>query len=292
MFNQQQQFNNFGQPPYGQPYGNFNPYNNYGQQPEIKFNNALTLEEINKLKKNSSNFSLNLTEEEKLIAACNHRNENGTEYSCTFNDDGTVICHICGSTFNIVEQDLTEQEIENCVQGTINILESIKMFYPGLPQEVAREYFLIIPLLKKIPKLYAVAMKKWIEHNPNNNNYFGNRDQNIASQFQNFASMFGANNPMFAGGYQQAPMYNQGNPAPGAYGYAGAATPQGNPFGQPGGMPQPGQPNTGYSYSPNVGQATAPVQPTVQQPQQAVIDVEPAPVDGNGKTTVKETFNV
>lgn len=289
---------NYNSAPYGygvpnQQYG-FNGQFNAQPQPEVKFNNILSNDEIARLRKHSSEFSLDITDEELLRAKCNHRSEDGLHDTIVMDEEtGIAECAICHHKFKPVQREVTPEILNESVQNCIDIVQTIKLLFPNIPKPAADEYFKIIPMMEKLPKLFQLSVEECARHQNlyNNNNYY-NRGLGTAAQFQNLAALF---NGAMMGNYQQPNnFYNQANPAPGAYGFAGNATPQGNPFGQPGGpAPAPGYaaPNPGYQYNPNFDQATAPVQPSVQMPNQAapVIDGEAKEVE---TVTKQETFNV
>lgn len=278
---------------------NFNPAGGYiyqGQQPMQKFNNVLSPEQIKKLQQKGTEFSLAITEDEMLRGYCNHRNIEGTGDSLTFDPiTQEAICTICGYKFRPIDASIKPEEIQECVDKIVDILQTIKIMFVDLPPEAAKEYFPIIPLIEKIPKLFEVAAKNMNKHEYNGWNY-SNRNMGAMNMFNNLQNIFaGMNNfqpqPGFnpAMGYPQAqPGFNPGfQPQP-------MMTPQAPMQAQPGfgypgagiGMPQMGgyQPaNNGFQFVPG------------QQPQQipaTTTAAEPAPAKPAEETTVTKTVTV
>lgn len=259
---------------YQQNFGNWN-YGGYQQpQPMEKVASTLTPEEMERLKKKSSQFSITLTQEEQLRGICNHRSEDGTQDTLVQDPvTGAYRCTTCGYVFHQVSSDMTAEELKKAVEQIVDILQTIKLMYLDLPVEAAREYFQIIPLIEKIPQLFEFAAKNFTKHETYNWQYY-NGNANIYGMFQNLQNMFG-------GGFQQ-PMQPQmgapmGQPVPpqqpmmgapmmGAPMY-GAPQPGANAFGFPGASdfmnaPRPGyQPQMYGGYS--APQQTTPAQPTV-----------------------------
>ena len=236
------------------------------QQVQPKMQNVLTPDEIKSLRKTVDKFSLGLTQEEVLRGRCTHKDENGVE-TLKDNGDGTVTCTICGYTFDPL-QNCTEQEIQGMVDNIIDVLQTIKLLYIDIPTDAAREYFQIIPLITKIPKLFKIASDNFSRHE-NYNNYRFNGAPNTISVYNMLSN--GTIGAGFAPQYQQpfsqpmgAPM-NMGQPVA--------------PFGQQpmgmsngfGGYGQPTQPvgyqptTTGFGYTPN--QTNINAQPTGTLPQ-------------------------
>ena len=255
--------NNFNN---GYPAGNMYPNNmggyapsGYVQQPipVQKSKNVLTNEEIKSIRQNGDSFSLGLTADESLRGICFHKDENGVE-TLRDNGDGTVTCTICGHRFDPL-QNCTQEDIQMYVDNITDVLQTIKLLYIDMPTEAAREYFQIIPLIQKIPKLFKIASDNFNRHE-NYNGYRYNGAPNTINLYQMLSS--GAISPGFAqqgympNGYAQQPYQaypQQGYGAPIQQPYQQM---QANPFGgygtapmQPQGGYQPT--TTGFGYTPN-----------------------------------------
>ncbi len=267
---------------------NFNP-----QQQAPKFTNPLTNEEIKMLRQKGEKFTLGLTQEEQLRGVCFHRDQNGD--TLVPNPDGTVRCTVCGHVFDPVN-GLTKEELEAAVAGVTDILQTIKMLYLDMPEEAAREYFQIIPLINKIPQLYERAAENFSRHE--NVNTFRFNGAPSASLLYNMLGS-GSFNPGMMGGFQQQPMMGQpmmGQPMMGqqpmmnqpymnqpVYGQqpmmGAAPMPGSNGFGYTQAPPTGYQPGTnpGYQYQP--GQE----QPTGQTPAATVASTDGAEVNVNAQ---------
>lgn len=264
-------FNNMYQPGnmYNNNIGGYAP-SGYTQQTVAphKTNNVLTKEEIKALRKSVDTFSLGLTEEEMLRGICFHKDENGQE-TLKDNGDGTVTCTVCGYTFDPL-QSCTEDDLQRYVDNITDVLQTIKLLYIDMPTEAAREYFQIIPLINKAPKLFKIASDNFNRHENYNNYRFngapntinlynmlsnGTFNTGFAPQQQPYPQQYGAT--PFTG----APMPQYGAPATNGFGFGAPVAPQ--PVGY--------QPvTTGFGYTPN--QTNINNQPTgtlPQQPQQA-----------------------
>lgn len=234
------------------------------QQPRSKFENILTQEQMQRLMQ-SENFVLALTEEEKLRGICNHRDFDGTKDALNIDPiTREATCRICGYRFRPVDLDLTPEELQKDVDRIVDVLQTIKLLFLDMPHDAAKEYFQIIPLIEKIPKLFECAAKDFTKHENVNWNYYSGNNMGAMSMFQNLQSMFGGGFGGFGGQpnpYQQPyggqPFAGQPNPAYGApvnngAPMYGAPSPTGNPFGYPGANPgyAPNPAVNGYTYAP------------------------------------------
>lgn len=255
MFNQ-----NYQGMPQGMPQGGF-AYNGFGA-PVTKFNNPLSPDEIKRLQQKDNQFSLAITEEEFLRAACNHRNAEGTSDTLAFDQvTGKARCAICGYEFRPVSETITPEDIKEDVSVIIDILQTIKLMYIDLPADAAKEYFQIIPLLEKIPQLFEFAAKNMAKHETYNWRY-NNANMGAINMFNNLQNIFGGGMnmgaPMYGGQPQGQPFVPQPNPV-----YAQPGMPAGYPqapmtngFGYPGASNyQPTAP--GFQYTPQPGAVPA-----------------------------------
>ena len=239
---------NFQTPPINAGY----QYNGMPAQNMVRFNNTLTPEQIKRLQQKDSQFSLGLTDDERLRGICNHRNEAGDSDSLVFDSiTGEARCTSCGYQFRPIEPGVDSDVIKQDVDRIVDILQTIKLMYIDLPAEAAREYFQIIPLLEKIPQFFEYAAKNMTKHETYNWQY-ANKNMGTIAMFNNLTNAFGGfgfQNPTFAqqpAGYPYG-AYQQPNP----FGYNGAS------------MYAPGT-NPGFAYAPV--QQPAQVNPTVAAP--------------------------
>lgn len=263
----------------------YNMYNMYsGQSPQAmqKHMNVLSGEEIEKLTKATSKFSLQITSDERLRGICNHRTADGNGDAIVQDPvTGELKCQICGYTFRQVDPSMTATEIKGTISAVVDLLQTIKLMFVDMPVDAAREFFQIIPLMEKIPELFEIAAKNMTKHD-----VFGwntkNPNMSAYSMFQNLTNIYGQG--MFG-----QPTYQQPQPQP----FMNAPQPQ-PMYGQPNFQPQPMgygygayQPNmqsNGFMYTGAPAQAT----PTVQIPGPTVVEGTATPVEDAGETTVTQ----
>lgn len=297
-------FNNFG--------GGFGQNPNYGfsagmvpnqQQQAPVVQSWLTPEKMALLKKGVSKFNLSVSDEDLARGQCNHMNNGKSMLIPDGDGSNGFTCQICGTHFTV--RDLSNEEVKNATDNILDILNIIKISYLSLDPNTALEYFQIIPLIEKIPRLYEISQADINKYNGGANFVQGSNQD----PFRIFSSLV---TPGFTGGFQQPQyggfnnfnQYGYANAAPVAPQYAGQAqfAPQANPmygqYGQPQGFQpqaqnmyqqpapaanpyQPQQPQYGYQpQQPAQAQAPAAPQqtPVVQQPAQptqATTTVEP-----------------
>lgn len=286
---------------YNQPfYGNV-PYNQgvmYNNQPQVKRTNPLTKEEISSLRTKTP-FSLAITQDDVYRGICFHVDENGNPATVT-DPNGATTCTICGETWN--SNELSTDEVQAATENILSVLQTIKLMYLTFPEQAARDFYQIIPLLKKVPQLYKIAADNFRTFEGQTSNYYNGQP----NPFTIFSQIAGGNGFGNAFQYQQTqPGYGQpvpnmyGQPAPAMYGQPaqpmnppmyGAAP---NPFDAAsyGTTPQPAYAPvtpTGYAYAP--GQPAAPVAPgqpvaPAAPPAQPAASSAPAEVTSNGNHT-------
>lgn len=203
----------------------------YQQNPNPpKYTQTLTEEQIASLRQKTDKFSLGLTQEEVLRGICFHRDKNGN--TLRQNPDGTVTCTICGYTFDPT-QEMTEDDVQMAVNGIVDILQTIKMLYLDMPEQPAKEFFQIIPLLEKTPKLYKVASDNFSRHEQWNNFRFNGTPNTI--------NLYNMLNSGMAPNFMQTP-YNagMGQPIMNPYQQPMGGQPMMNPYQQPMGMAMTG----------------------------------------------------
>ena len=170
-----------------------------------KNTNPLTKEQLAELRQKGGGLSLVPTREEVLQAICTHRDLNTGESRLVQNDDGSVTCTMCGSTFNTLE--VTQEEVKQATEVITDILQNTKALYLDIPEQVCADYFKIIPLVKKIPDLYKIASDNFKQYEGVNPMSYNGSD----NLFARYNMMTGPVAPSY--GYQQPmqyqPYYNQ-----------------------------------------------------------------------------------
>jgi hypothetical protein len=272
MFDQNQQ-------PMMQPMGGY-AYNGFQGQPQAtqKFNNVLTAEQIKRLQQNTEQFQIGLTEEEMLRAVCNHRSADGMSDSLVFDKmTGVARCQICGYEFRPADSSESIENIKDAVERVIDYIQTVKIMYYDFPASAAQEYFPIIPLLNKLPKLFEFAAKNMSKHEAYGWAY-NNYNMGAVQMLNNLNSMFGGmgyQQPMMNPQAQyQAPQFQQQAPAM-------------NPFNMQQPMGQPVAPSVAPVFNPSA--YTAPVYGGyTPQPNTTPVAPTSDPVVSNDATVTKD----
>lgn len=215
-------------------------YNNYYPQPnqqyafsipkpQARYTQPLTNEQIAKLRNNSKAFDMKVEPDDLLRAACTHREKNGNP-TLIQNNDGSYTCTICHETFRMPE--VGQEEVQASVDTVINMLQTIKSVYLDAPDRLIVEFFQLIPLLKKIPQLWAASVKNFAMYDGQDNSGINQ----IAPGYNGFTAIGTLLTNPYAGngGYPQVPGFQQQ--------YQNPMMPQpyynANPYGQPMNMGQ------------------------------------------------------
>ena len=195
-----------------------NPYGNgffqsqpmfFNNQPQPELQSSLTNEEIQALKADrpgSSVLNLNVDKNDVIRAMCNHRfnspNGNGFLDAVQYITDGSndVYCPICGERWHLDE--LTKEDVQMLIKQLIDSMQNAK-WAGNIPISVTRDYFAMIPLLRKYPDLYEYSMKNF------------NRAMNQNGMYYTADAMpYAQYDAMFPGGSA-----SYMNPYQGGYGY-------------------------------------------------------------------------
>ena len=286
-------------------FGGLNPggfaYQNNPNPP--KFTQTLTDEQIASLRQKTDKFSLGLTQEDVWRGICFHRDKNGT--TLRQNLDGTTTCTICGYTFDPT-QDMSEEDVQHAVDGIIDIMQTIKLLYLDMPEQPAKEYFQIIPLLEKAPKLYKIASDNFARHEQWNNFRFNGTPNTVnlynmlnSGMMQPMGGMMNngmMGQPMMGNGMYQQPMggmMNNGMMGMGVTGMTGQPlAPGSNGIMNNNVMNSQYQPGTPQGFQYNAPQAGSPM--TVADTAQTQGAVQPATTSTaptpDGKVEVTSTF--
>ena len=229
------------------------------------FCQTLTAEEMESLKQTTEEFTLGITNREKLVAICMHRDLNGKSALAPDPTTNEVTCLICGEKFQVVDR-CSEQDIQNAVDNLLDILQTTKTLYVDMPSDAARNFYTIIALIKKIPGLYKISTDNFSKHeNAMNGAWTFNSGYGMLNEYNALAgSMFNPYmNPMMGMGQPQ-----MGMPQANGAVYGQQMMPGNNPFGygMPSTAPTPGYAPqmSGYVYNPT--QAAPVAAPAAEAP--------------------------
>lgn len=200
-----------------------NFYNNWGQPGYVNYGynkpklpdptNPLSKDEMALLRQKAPQFSLAVSQVDALKAICTHRDQNGE--TLMQNPDGSVTCSICGATFTPVNADL--ETVTQIFKSVVDCLETMKIMYMDIPNEVTKSYFQMIPYLEKGPQLYKIANDHYSKYS---NSSVMSRDYNAGGNaFAMFSALMNPGMAMGMGMPQQMPygqpgMAPQGQPVP------------------------------------------------------------------------------
>ncbi len=263
----------------------------YGQQqafgyvprPQARNTQPLTPDQIAKLRQDVNAFDMKVDQEDLWRAACTHKEKNGAS-TLIQNNDGTYTCTICHETFAMCES--SSEEISSAVKTLTDMLQTCKTIYLDIPEDLAGQYFQIIPLIQKFPKLWERAIKNFSMYEGTMNGV-----SPMSPGYSGFTAIQNLlTNPYAGFGMApQQPMYGYAQPMmapqqPMAYNYQTPVAPQmmdptANPmaYGAPGApvMPsQPAAPAPGMMPSiPQPGPVAAPAPQQAEVQQQQVFNV-------------------
>ena len=226
------------------------------------FCQTLTAEEMESLKQTTEEFTLGITNRDKLISICMHRDLNGKNTLVSDPTTGEVKCLICGETFQLVDR-CKEEDIQNAVDNLLDILQTTKTLYVDMPSDAARNFYTIIALIKKIPGLYKISTDNFSKHENAMTSAWGFQGaNNMLGEYNALAYGF---NPMMGGmgfGMQQPMMGAPMQPQMGGQVYGQQMMAGGNPFGFGGTPVQPNAPQINPTYAPQMnGYAYNPTAP-------------------------------
>lgn len=232
---------------------------------EVQVTNPMTKEDLELLKPVKNEFNMNIDPVDVARAKCPHKN--ATKLLINPIGGGNMVkCSQCGAEFDLTIR--SKEDIEASVNNLINFLEQMKLYAVNFDEEFYKDYMMMIPLLRKAPNLYEMAVQNFTEVVRQTSN-----SQTVAPNANPAFNRFGfdAYQDIFNGNYgARYNVYNQQQPV--------------MPMAQP--MAQPGY------YDPNMvaAQQAPQMQPAPQQgqvfgaftqaPQQAPV-MQPAPQMGN-----------
>ena len=258
----------------------------YAQPTKVEMNQALTPEEEQILKsQRNQGMSFKLDQVDALTGMCTHKSSSTKLPDLTPIAGTRVRCNICGEEFDIIDDPAI---FASALDIVLSGLQTIKTQWIDIPVDMAREYFTIIPLLKKSPVALQYARNTWNKYQEakevQNSTGYGtmNMWNMVAGGGYNpyMGNPYAQPQPGFGGapgyapqpqyGYPQQPQPQYAPPTPvgyDAYGYP--QQPEVNPFVNPG-APQGSQfvqGTTGYAVGVQGTASSLGQQPQAQQGQ-------------------------
>jgi hypothetical protein len=192
------------------------PYTGYqfNVQPPAKMTNPLMAQARDMIKAGAAN-SLTITQDDLNKGICTHRLEDKFTTHPTNNSDkpNEVHCDICDDTFEVVA-DVTNEQVENALDNAYNVLSTMKMMYPTMPDKLTTDFFQILPVIRNAKKLWKIScneFQKYVDPAGIGRDNIGN--DNVFQRFN--ANFSGAAIPVYnqqvmpQQAYVQTPVYQQ-----------------------------------------------------------------------------------
>ena len=201
----------------------YNPYYGagYNGQP-MQFNpvqapvneNALTNDEMKVLQNVRTNaLDLNISVEDNLRSICTHKQNNQDIVRQlnggmpNANGELEVHCPLCQETWD--PTNLSKEEVKEFVHKIISAMQNCK-WAGDLNTSLVRDYFPMIPLLKKFPDIYEYSMKQFNRY-MDQNQYSAANDASVYGMYNQLTGNYNNYYSGFGYGYPQQNMaYNPG----------------------------------------------------------------------------------
>lgn len=279
----------YQQGPFPGGYGYQQSYAYGASVPKPLMTNPLTDEERSLLARKEDLFDLKVTPQELAYAVCTHKR--GDKFDVVSDGEGNVICQTCGARFR--PDDVDEKYVQETTDRMMNIMQTMKFIGVDLNSDLIRQYFAMIPYIKRVPKLFKAVNKSFQKYNDLNPAQPMNMGQNVVGMFNSLINpavpIGGYYNPYPYGQPATPFMAQQGQMVNGGQTpfYAQAPQPaQGQYFGQPV-QPMGYAPQQGMPAAPMNQPAAPNAQAAPQQGQPQSAPQQPAQNDVNVKQQVQ-----
>ena len=182
-------------------------------RPQARYTQPVTAEMSKMVLTTDDELSVKISPTEKIKNMCTHKYP-GTQTIALVQAPGSdpaddlVTCRVCGETFHML-MDTKIEDIEAAVERMCDVLQSAKTLYLDIPEEFAKEYFQVMTLLKRAPKVFKKGASNWAGYEVSSNPM--NVYQNMNS-FQQVNGLVGGYN---MGGINPMGMAPMANPAMG-----------------------------------------------------------------------------
>lgn len=127
---------------------------------EVQVTNPMTKEDLELLKPVKNEFNMNIDPVDVARAKCPHKNS--TKLLINPIGGGNMVkCSQCGAEFDMTIR--SKEDIEASVNNLVNFLEQMKLYAVNFDEEFYKDYMMMIPLLRKAPNLYEMAVQNFTE---------------------------------------------------------------------------------------------------------------------------------
>lgn len=127
---------------------------------EVQVTNPMTKEDLELLKPVKNEFNMNIDPVDVARAKCPHKN--ATKLLINPIGGGNMVkCSQCGAEFDLTIH--SKEDIEAFVNNLVNFLEQMKLYAVNFDEEFYKDYMMMIPLLRKAPNLYEMAVQNFTE---------------------------------------------------------------------------------------------------------------------------------
>lgn len=127
---------------------------------EVQVTNPMTKEDLELLKPVKNEFNMNIDPVDVARAKCPHKN--ATKLLINPIGGGNMVkCSQCGAEFDLTIR--SKEDIEASVNNLVNFLEQMKLYAVNFNEEFYKDYMMMIPLLRKAPNLYEMAVQNFTE---------------------------------------------------------------------------------------------------------------------------------
>lgn len=151
---------NYSQQPYQfqQPGAAPNP------QPKMSATQPITPEMSKMLNQNSDVLSVKISAIDNIKAQCTHKNPSSGAISLINLENGRCHCSVCGEEWNIMDTNISIDEVKRICDNMISVLQSIKTYHVNAPVDFTKEFYQIINLIKRVPDVWNTATSDFLQH--------------------------------------------------------------------------------------------------------------------------------
>ena len=201
---------------YNQQYGPVGYVN--APKPRARYTQPVTPEMSQMMLRDDDTLSVKISPIERAKNMCTHKYPGKSEIALVesgSDSEGQIVtCRVCGESFHIIMDDpkAIAMDLQKTCSHLIDIMQSSKTMYLDIPEDFATEFYQIMTLIDRVPKVYEKGFKNFNQYDYSNQAqgvYPGMNSFQTVNQFIGGAAMGGIN-PMMGGqpynpGYQPYP---------------------------------------------------------------------------------------